>query len=232
VRSTSQRKKGFAASEQMRRRRPIVLPLRADQTALLVMDCQNAIVHPDGAIARSMGFAGMIEASATLDRVADLMEHARRASVRILHVRIDPTRRRADRTARRGHFFAAMTERRPSPLAPGSWGAEFHERCRPGPGETVIGKFPVSAFSCSDLDDELSRAGTTDLVLAGVATHMVVESTTRQASDRGYSVVVAHDACMAGSQAQHEASLAVQSTFADVLGTEEIVELWGHGREA
>ncbi len=202
-----------------------MLPLKTDQTALLVMDCQNAIVHPDGAIAQSMGFAGMIEANATLDHIADLMEQARQASILIVHIRIDPSRRQATRTSRRGHFFAAMAERRQSPLATGSWGAEFHELCRPLAGETVVGKFPVGAFANSDLDDELSRRGITDLILAGVSTHMVVESTTRQASDLGYSVVVARDACTAGSPAQHEASLTVQSTFADVLGTEEIVDL-------
>lgn len=202
-----------------------MLPLEPDRTALLVMDCQNAIVHPDGPIARSMGFARMVEDGATLDRIADLLGQARQAGILVVHVRIDPGRRQSARAARRGHFFAAMAERRPSPLAPGSWGAEFHELCRPLPGETVVGKFPVGAFASSDLEDELSRNGITDLILAGVSTHMVVESTTRQASDLGYSVVVARDACMAGSRAQHEASLAVQGTFADVLGADEIADL-------
>lgn len=209
-----------------------MLPLRADHTALLVMDCQNAIVHPDGAIAQSMGFAGMIEDSGTLTHIACLMDQARRASIPIVHIRIDPSRRQAIRAARRGHFFAAMAERRESPLAPGSWGAEFHELCQPQRGETVVGKFPVGAFANSDLDGELSRSRITDLILTGVSTHMVVESTTRQASDLGYSVVVARDACTAGSQAQHEASLTAQSTFADVLGTEEIVDLMRQGGEA
>lgn len=208
-----------------------MLPLANEQTALLVMDCQNAIVHPDGPIARSMGFAEMIEANSTLDHIANLIDEARRAGILIVHVRIDPSRRNPARAARRGHFFAAMAQRRESPLAPGSWGAEFHERCRPLPGEPVVGKFPVGAFTNSDLDRELSGRGIGELILAGVATHMVVESTTRQASDLGYGVVVARQACTTGSQAQHEASLAVQGTFADVLGNAEIIELLRRGSQ-
>jgi len=36
------------------------------ETALLVMDCQNDIVHKDGKIAAAMGFAAMIENKGTL----------------------------------------------------------------------------------------------------------------------------------------------------------------------
>lgn len=208
-----------------------MLPLKADQTALLVMDCQNAIVHPDGAIAQSMGFADVLAAGDTLTRIAELMTQARQAGIPVIHIRIDPSLRRTDRAARRGHFFAAMAGRRDSPLAPGSWGAEFHELCRPLPEEMVLGKFPVSAFAGSELDSALSRRGVTDLILAGVSTHMVVESTTRHASDLGYSVVVARDACAAGSEAQHEASLTVLDTFADVLGAEQIFDLLRQGAE-
>jgi nicotinamidase-related amidase len=55
---------------------------------------------------------------------------------------------------------------------------------------------------------------------------MVVESTTRQATDLGYSVVVAGDACAAGSREQHAASLAAQATFADILSAQEAVGLF------
>jgi len=202
-----------------------MLPLTPDQTALLVMDCQNAIVHRDGAIGHAMGFPEMIEARETLRQIAALTQLARSAGVLVMHIRIDPSLRSPASTARRGHFFKAMAQRAASPLAAGSWGAEFHEDCRPRDGEPVIGKFPVSAFANSRLDDELHRRGISDLILTGVATHMVVESTTRQATDRGYSVVVARDACAAGSPAQHDASLAVQRTFADVLGNDTIADL-------
>lgn len=203
-----------------------MLPLKADQTALLVLDCQNAIVHQDGVIARAMGFAEMIRAGSTLTSIAALMGEARKVGALVVHVRVDPSLRNAARAARRGHFFVAISQSGDSPLAPGSWGAEFHERCQPLPGEPVVGKFPVGAFANSNLDQELSRRGISDLILAGVATHMVVESTTRRATDLGYSVVVAGDACAAGSKEQHAASLAALATFADILSAQEIVGLF------
>lgn len=216
-----------------------MLPLKADQTALLVMDCQNAIVHEDGMIARAMGFAEMIRADSTLTTISSLLDQARELGALVVHVRIDPSLRSAARGARRGHFFGGMsqraeppptagatTQRGESPMAPGSWGLEFHELCQPLPGEPVVGKFPVGAFANSNLDQELSRRGISDLILAGVATHMVVESTTRQATDLGYSVLVASDACTAGSKEQHTASLANQATFADILTAQETIGLF------
>jgi nicotinamidase-related amidase len=206
-----------------------MLPLQADQTALLVLDCQNAIVHEDGLIARAMGFAEMIRAGSTLEHCARLMDEARQVGALVVHVRVDPSLRNSARASRRGHFFAAIaatSQSGESPLAPGAWGADFHERCQPLPGEPVVGKFPVGAFANSNLDQELSRRGISDLILAGVATHMVVESTTRQATDLGYSVVVAGDACAAGSKEQHAASLATLALFADILSAQEIVGLF------
>ncbi|MEU8514634.1 isochorismatase family cysteine hydrolase [Kitasatospora sp. NPDC048722] len=88
----------------------------------------------------------------------------------------------------------------------GEAGTEFAEAFRPAPGEAVVrGRAGASAFAgFSDLDQILRRLGVTELYLAGFATHVCVESTLREAHDRGYTVHVVHDACAAFTQAQQD----------------------------
>lgn len=196
--------------------------LHPASTALLLLDCQNAIVHAEGPIAVAMGFAPLVARHRTLEHAAALRERCRAAGTKIMHVRIAPELADPERGAARGHFFARPPSEGPSPLAPGSWGAAFHDLLTPTPDEPVLGKYPIGAFSRSELDARLQADGITDLVLAGVATHMVVESSARVAADLGYSVVVASDAVMANDETTHASSLAVLATFADVLTNEEI----------
>ncbi|MFF4647348.1 cysteine hydrolase family protein [Streptomyces sp. NPDC001389] len=88
----------------------------------------------------------------------------------------------------------------------GSTGVEFAEAFQPAPGEPVVsGRAGASAFAgSSDFDLILRRLGVTDLYLAGFATHVCVESTLREAHDRGYTTHVIHDACAAFTRAQQE----------------------------
>ncbi len=88
----------------------------------------------------------------------------------------------------------------------GSTGVAFAEDFRPAPGEPVVrGRAGASAFAgSSDLDLILRRLGVTDLYLAGFATHVCVESTLREAHDRGYTAHVVHDACAAFTRAQQD----------------------------
>ncbi|MGW3044435.1 cysteine hydrolase family protein [Kitasatospora sp. NPDC001159] len=88
----------------------------------------------------------------------------------------------------------------------GSTGVEFAKAFQPAPGEPIVrGRAGASAFAGpSDFDLILRRLGVTDLYLAGFATHVCVESTLREAHDRGYTTHVIHDACASFTRAQQE----------------------------
>jgi nicotinamidase-related amidase len=77
-------------------------------------------------------------------------------------------------------------------LAPAT---EIHPAIAPEPGEIVVVKKRVSAFSGSDLELVLGARKITALVLAGIATSGVVLSTLREAADRDYRLLVLTDAC-------------------------------------
>jgi len=54
------------------------VPISIDKkkTALLVMDCENDLVHQDGVIAKAMGYAPMIEKNGTLGHIRTVLEAA------------------------------------------------------------------------------------------------------------------------------------------------------------
>lgn len=64
----------------------------------------------------------------------------------------------------------------------------------PEPGDIVVRKTRVGAFSTTDLDRQLKERGIVTLLLAGIATSGVVLSTVRDAADRDYHVFVIADA--------------------------------------
>jgi nicotinamidase-related amidase len=72
---------------------------------------------------------------------------------------------------------------------------QLHAALTPEPGEPVIVKRRVSAFTGSDLEVLLRAAGADSLVLAGISTSGVVLSTLRQAADLDYRLTVLADAC-------------------------------------
>ena len=116
---------------------------------------------------------------------------------------------------------------------PNSWGAEIHQEVSPDVGEVVIEKHFPNSFLKTALQESLEKAQVTQLVIAGMMTHMCIDSTTRAASDMGYDCVVASDACaatalvfadvVASAQTVHAVYLAALSArFASVMSANEI----------
>ena len=79
----------------------------------------------------------------------------------------------------------------------------------PLPGEPVIDKPGISGFHASDIDQILRRQGIRNLVICGVTTDYSVQSTLRDANDRGYECLLLEDCCGALDMAEHEATLEV-----------------------
>jgi len=126
-----------------------------------------------------------------------------------------------------------------SPLfAEGTAGAAIHPRLAPRAGETVITKTFPSSFDQTELPAFLHTRGITTLILAGLMTHMCVETTARAAAPLGYAVTVAADACasrdlpaydgdgiIAHQEVHRNALTALADRFADILSTEAILQL-------
>jgi nicotinamidase-related amidase len=86
---------------------------------------------------------------------------------------------------------------------PDDW-SEIVPELAPQAGDHVVTKRQWGAFYGTDLDLQLRRRGITTMVLCGIATCYGVESTARDAYERGYRQFFAEDAVASRSAAEHE----------------------------
>ncbi len=101
---------------------------------------------------------------------------------------------------------------------------EILEELRPHPGAIVLNKTTVGAFSSTNLDAILWNKGVKNLLFTGVTTNMCVETTARDAADRGFNCVLVEDGCAATIHEHHEATMVTfQRIFGKVQGSEEIL---------
>ncbi|MYZ06228.1 isochorismatase family protein [Streptomyces sp. SID2999] len=147
------------------------------KSALLVMDVQRAITErvPDPAYT---------------PRLARAVAAARAAGVPVLYVVVGF--RPGHPETRSSPMFSGLPE---GAFTDGDPGAAIHPDVAPEPGESIVTKKRVSAFTGSDLDLVLRGGGIGHLVLTGLATSGVVLSTLRQAADLDYRLTVLADGC-------------------------------------
>ncbi|MFI9719770.1 isochorismatase family protein [Streptomyces sp. NPDC052396] len=95
-------------------------------------------------------------------------------------------------------------------------------------GDIVVTKQTWGAFHATDLDLQLRRRGVTQIVLAGIATSIGVESTARAAHEHGYHVTVAADAVTDLDPETHRVSLTrILPRLAETGTTDAIIALLG-----
>lgn len=178
--------------------------MRADDTALLVMDVQERIVE-------RYGDDGL------LGRIAGAAAAARERGILVVYVKVD-FRPGYPEVSRRNKSFSRLAE---GGFASGGTG--IHERVAPQEGDVVVTKRRVSAFSGSDLELILRARDIHRLVLTGIATSGVVLSTLRQAADLDYELVVLEDGCTDRDAEVHEVLLRkVFPRQADVIDVESL----------
>ena len=107
------------------------------------------------------------------------------------------------------------------------WNAAIADELRPATGEVVLHKLAYSAFLGTALDGALQRLGTRQLILAGVTTSICIESTVRDAAQRGLDVYVVRDAAAEWDPARHERSLEQMGyAFARIPTVQQVVDAW------
>jgi nicotinamidase-related amidase len=175
--------------------------------ALLIVDIQNDY-FPGGA----MELVGSVEAS---QRAAALLAAFRSRGLPVIHIRHVSLRPGAT-------FFLPDTE-----------GAKIHASVAPAASETVIEKHFPNSFRDTPFLDHLRGEGIDRLAIAGMMTHMCIDTTTRAAADLGFECQLAHDACatrelaFAGAKVAakdvHNAFVAaLNGPFAKALSAQEI----------
>lgn len=117
---------------------------------------------------------------------------------------------------------------------PNTPGVEIHGNVVPLAGEVVIRKSFPNGFRGTNLLERLKESEVARLVVAGMMTHMCIDTTVRAAFDLGFQCELAHDACatkalsfgsetIPARQVHISFVSALQGTFANVLSTHEII---------
>jgi nicotinamidase-related amidase len=187
--------------------RSIPKPLPAD-AALLVIDMQRAIDHPD------WGPRNHPDAERN---IAALLAAWRATQRPVYHIRHDSTEPAS-------HY------------RPGQPGHDFKPEVAPIPGEIVISKTTNSAFIGTGLESRLRAAGQTLLVVTGVITNNSVEATVRMAGNLGFDTYLVEDAAFTFGRHDwhgawhtaaevHAMSLAnLDGEYCSVVGTAQVLD--------
>ncbi len=168
-----------------------------DTCALIVIDMQRDFVEPGG-FGASLG-NDVSRLMAIVPTVARLIDGARRAGMMVIHTRECHRPDLSDLPeAKRLRGSPSLRIGDPGPmgrlLVAGEPGADIVPELAPLPQELVIDKPGKGAFYATELGAVLSRRGIRQLIFAGVTTEVCVQTTMREANDRGYDCLLATDA--------------------------------------
>ena len=175
---------------------PYDFEFRLDKTALVLIDFQRDFVYPGG-FGESLGndTSLLLRAVGPAQKV---LAAARAAGMFVIHTREG---HRADLS----DLPKAKKERGNAPLrigdlgsmgrllVRGEYGHDIVEELYPIDGEPVVDKPGKGAFYATDMETILKMRGIEKLVFMGVTTEVCVQTSVREANDRGYDAMVLED---------------------------------------
>jgi len=192
-------------------------PERA-KAALVIVDMQYASGSRDGALGRRM----LAERSNLTDYRFDRIERLVVPNI----LRLAPTFRAgggevvyitqgserpdcADAPPHMRKFYASTGNH------VGSREHDILDELKPGPRDFIVNKRSIGAFASTGIDQLLRSLGREQLYMTGISTNMCVETTAREAADRGYAVTLVEDACATTHADLHEGTI---RNFARLFG--------------
>jgi biuret amidohydrolase len=196
--------------------------LRAEETAILIIDMQRDFCDLSGYIA-SMGY-DLSPIREIVPRIAALRDAIAEWGGLVIHTReghrpdlSDLPQLKAWRAQQAGVQIGC-----PGPLGRvlvrGEDGWQIVPELAPRRGEIVVDKAGYSAFYATDLERILSVRGIRRVIFTGVTTDVCVHSTLRSAVDRGYECLVVEDACAATLPHHHRAAIGTITTEGGIFG--------------
>lgn len=207
---------------------PFDFPIDPAHAALIVIDMQRDFLEPGGFGAALGNDVSLVQA--IVPTVRALLETARDAGLTVIHTRECHRPDLSDcPPAKRDRGNPALRIGDPGPmgriLIAGEPGAEIVPELAALPGEPVIDKPGKGAFHATGLGDLLAEGGITQLIFAGVTTEVCVQTTMREANDRGFDCLLAEDATASYFPEFRRATLEMIRAQGAIVGWTAPVEL-------
>ena len=160
-------------------------------TALLVMDIMNGMISRLGANAEPL-----------IGSLTTAIAAARAAGIPVIYIVVG-FRKGSPEISPANKSFSAFKQN-PAVMAGLEEPLTVHASVVPRPGEIVVTKRRISAFTGSDLEVVLRAQGIRHMVLTGISTSGVVLSTLREAADKDYELTVLSDGCADADAEVHQ----------------------------
>ncbi len=203
--------------------------LNPTTTALLVVDMQNATGNPKHGLGALLEKQGRLDsAKYRFDRIKNtivpntqrLLAHFRAIGAPVIYVTYGAELPDCSDVPKHIRKLVIATNNKAGEIE-----HEIVDELKPLPSEPVLNKVTMGAFGSTGIDTLLKAKGITELVCTGVSTNNCVGMTAMEASDRGYSVVLASDATGTCSDEMQDAYIAMfLRLWGKVQTTEEIIE--------
>ena len=191
------------------------------RAGLVIIDMQRDFLEPGGFGAALGNDVSLVRR--TIAPIRSLLEQARAAGLTIIHTREGHRPDLADlppAKKSRGRPAAGIGD--PGPmgriLVRGEPGHDIIPELYPLLGEPVVDKPGKGAFYATDLDAMLKNRGVAQLIVCGVTTEVCVNTTVREANDRGYDCVVVADCVGSYFPEFHEMGLRMIKAQGGIFG--------------
>lgn len=200
---------------------PAPFALDPARAALVIIDMQRDFLEPGGFGAALGNDVSRLGAAVAPCRA--VLDRARAAGMLVVHTREGHRPDLADcPPAKQARMPADARIGDPGPmgriLIRGEPGHDIIPALYPAPGEPVVDKPGKGAFFATDLEAMLRARGIDTLLVAGVTTEVCVNTTVREANDRGYRCLVLGDCCASYFPEFHAAALAMIKAQGGIFG--------------
>ena len=191
--------------------------------ALILIECQNEWLSPKGKLQRLIEDKEMFDLS--IKNIDKALQYARSLKIPVVHVGL----RFQEGYPELANGKSGLNKAIPTfeTFSLNQFGSQFFELFKPIEGEFVVtGRTGASGFAGSNLDIWLRNNKIEDIYLAGYATHVCVESTMREAHDKGYNPILLEDATSAfNNQQLNYVIKEIVHHFGEHLSTEKILNI-------
>jgi nicotinamidase-related amidase len=193
----------------------------AEHTALIIIDMQRDFIEEGGfgsVLGNDVGPLADI-----VPTVAALLALARNKGLPVIHTRESHLPDLSDcpkAKLHRGNPVLGIGDIGPMGriLVQGEPGNQIIPQLAPRENELVIDKPGKGAFYATQLGALLKARGITHLLFAGVTTEVCVQTTMREANDRGFECLLIEDACASYFPEFHASTLAMLTAQGGIVG--------------
>ena len=190
------------------------------KSALIVLDMQNELIDSRGKVG-SKGFCKVVKDLNLVEKTAKVIEVFRRKGLPVVFVRVGFENGYVDAISQQSRL-AHLKEM--NALIIGEFGTTFPEVLAPQEGDLVVTKRAVNPFHNTNLLNWLQINKVEHIVLAGVYTHMVVDSTARHGDDSGLFVSILEDCCASPDMELHRVECEkILPLFGTVTNSEDLI---------